>query len=239
MKLPTAPALLLLCLAASALRAAPGEPLIPEVAAWIQAQAKYRTWSAEFMQTRSLKSLTQPLTSTGRVWFSAPPDFRWELGSPAQTIAVRSGDALRVIYPKLSVVEVYPLGKDSAGPWRDALSLLEAGFPTSREELLRQYAVLSQGVTNGIARVRLQPRAAAARRMIPEIQIAFNLQQAALLSTELAFADGSRMKNDFINPVVDPVLDPKLFQPVIPGDYRVVQPLDDSGKTSGGKRGKK
>ena len=54
--------------------------------AWLNAQTNIQTWSAEVVQTRALKSLTQPLTATGHVWFAAPIRFHWELGHPPQTI---------------------------------------------------------------------------------------------------------------------------------------------------------
>ena len=103
-----------------------------ETTGWLAAQTNIQTWSAEFVQTRSLKSLTKPLTATGRVWFSAPNRFRWELGQPPQTIAVRAPDEMLIFYPKLKRVERFPLTKQAAGQWRDALALLEAGFPRSR-----------------------------------------------------------------------------------------------------------
>ena len=61
---------------------------------WFAAQTNIQTWSADFLQTRTLKSLTQPLTATGHVWFAAPNRFRWELGNPTQTIAVRGADEM-------------------------------------------------------------------------------------------------------------------------------------------------
>src|SRR4051812_40808007 len=67
------------------------------VSAWLAAQTNLQTWSADLTQTRRLKTLTQPLTSTGHVWFVAPNQFRWEIGSPAQTIAVRAGEEMLVI----------------------------------------------------------------------------------------------------------------------------------------------
>src|SRR6266478_607873 len=60
--------------------------------AWLNSQTNIQTWSAELIQTRALKSLAQPLTATGHVWFAAPNRFRWELGNPAQTIALRQPD---------------------------------------------------------------------------------------------------------------------------------------------------
>ena len=59
--------------------------------AWFAAQKDLHSWSADFVQTRILKTLTQPLTAVGRLWFAEPNDFRWELGRPAQTIALRNG----------------------------------------------------------------------------------------------------------------------------------------------------
>src|SRR5690349_12057324 len=70
------------------------------VATWLAKQKDLQTWSADFVQTRTLKSLTKPLTSKGHVWFATPNRFRWELGSPPQTIAVRAEKEMLVIYPR-------------------------------------------------------------------------------------------------------------------------------------------
>jgi outer membrane lipoprotein-sorting protein len=172
-----------------------------------------------------LKSLTQPLTATGHVWFKAPNRFRWELGQPVQTIAARAATDLLVVYPLLKRAEKYPLTSDQSGPWRDALGLLEAGFPRSQAELESQYNLLSQVLTNDTAELVLQPKSAPARRMIPRIKIAFNSKDLSLLGTELQFSDGSTLRNDFKNAVLNPSLDAQMFSPQIPADYKVVEPL--------------
>jgi len=195
------------------------------VASWVAAQTNIHSWSADFVQTRSLKSLAQPLTPTGHVWFAAPNRFRWELRHPAQTIAVRAPTELLVIYPRLKRVEHFPLTGEQAGPWRDALALLEAGFPRSQAELQAQYNILSQTVTNETCELVLQPRSAAARRMMPHLKIDFDTKDFSLRGTELEFADGSIMRNDFKNPQLNPSLDKKLFSPEIPPDYKSVEPL--------------
>ena len=56
---------------------------------WLAVQTNLQSWSADFIQTRSLKVLAQPLVATGKVWVTTPGLFRWELGQPAQTIALR------------------------------------------------------------------------------------------------------------------------------------------------------
>ncbi|MBA4147147.1 MAG: outer membrane lipoprotein carrier protein LolA [Verrucomicrobia bacterium] len=190
---------------------------------WLEKQATIKTWSADFTQTRTLKSFAQPLVSTGQLWFAAPKQFRWELGQ--QTIAVRQPEQMLVIYPKLKRVEKYPLVGNQMGQWRDSLSLLEAGFPRSRKELDDQFRIRSIEAKNGVAEISMEPKAAGARRMMPQIKIAFSTDDFQLRATELHFADGSIMRNDFKNPVVNEKIDPVLFDPAIPADFKVIEPL--------------
>jgi len=192
---------------------------------WLAAQTDIHTWSADFTQTRVLKSLTQPLTATGHVWFAAPNRFRWELGNPAQTIAVRGPEEMLVIYPRLKHVERYPLTGDAAGQWRDVMKLLEAGFPRSQTEMESQYNILAQHVTEDVCELTLQPKSATARKMMPQIKIGFSTKDSSLRSTELQFADGSTMRNDFKNPELNPKLDESLFTPKLESDYKVVEPF--------------
>ncbi len=202
-----------------------GAELNPAVASWLAAQSHIQSWSADFVQTRTFKTLAQPLKASGHLWFEAPNKFRWEMTKPAPTIAVRAPQELLVIYPRLKRVERFPLTGEQTGPWRDALALLEAGFPRSQAELENQYNILSQQVHGEMVQLTLQPKSAAARRMMPQIQIGFDLQNNTLLNTELQFADGSRMRNDFQNPVLNPPIDPQLFSPALAPDYKVVEPL--------------
>ena len=192
---------------------------------WLNAQTNIQTWSADFVQTRTLKALTQPLTETGHVWFRAPNRFRWELGSPVKTIAVRAAADLTVIYPKLKRAERYSLDSQGAGPMKDTLALLDAGFPGSRAEVESRFNILSQTTKDGIHELTLQPKAEAARRIMPQIKIAFDTATFALHSTELLFADGSTMANVFSGGVLNPNLDEAMFWPAIGTDYKITQPF--------------
>lgn len=208
-------------------------PLESSVSGWLHSQALVRTWSAQFTQTRTLKSLTEPLKAAGRVWFAAPNRFRWELGEPARTIAIRTPDELLVIYPRLKRAERFPLKRDSRNPWGEALALLEAGFPRSESELLGQYRVLKQNTSTDRCELVLEPRSAGARKMMPEIRIAFGIADRHLWTTELVFADGSTMRNDFTGQVLNPEIAPDTFAAEIPADFTQVEPMAESKRTRG------
>ena len=197
----------------------------PLVGSWLAAQSNVQTWSAELVQIRSLKTFIQPVTNHGRVWFAAPNRFRWEIGQPATTIAVRQPAQLLVIYPKLHRAERYPMDGKAAGPWKDTLALLEAGFPRSAAELEARFKVESQSVTNSVCELVLAPRSASARKMMPQIRITFATNDFALRATELHFADGSTMRNEFGAATINPKLDDGLFTPELGADYKLVEPL--------------
>jgi len=193
--------------------------------AWFAAQRDLHSWSADFVQTRMLKTLTQPLTAAGRLWFEAPNDFRWELGRPAQTIALRNGADLYVVYPALKRAEHYAMGASAPREWRDSMSLLNAGFPRNREEFESQFKVLSVAESNGLWHLALEPKSKFARQMMPQLKIALATNNFSLASTEMVFVDGSAMRNNFTNAVSNPTLDTNVFRWTPPADYKVTEPL--------------
>src|SRR6266850_1343059 len=197
----------------------------PIVTAWLNTQTNIQTWSADVTQIRTLKTLTQPLSATGHVWFAAPNRFRWEIGKPAQTIAVRTADEMLVIYPRFKRAERYSFGAQQSGPWKDTLALLEAGFPRNEADLNKQFRIKNLSTSNNVCELKLEPRSAAGRRMMPQLTIAFSTTDYMLRATELQFADGSTMRNEFSNPELNPKLDPALFMPQLGSDYTIVEPM--------------
>lgn len=192
---------------------------------WFAAQSDLRTWSADFVQMRSLKALTQPLLATGRVWVAMPDRFRWELGQPPQTIALRQPDQLWVIYPRLKRAERYPLNDPQNGPWREALALLEAGFPKNRADLESRFRLLSTLPTNANLQVTLQPRSAAARRLMTEIQVLLRTNDFSLAANDVKFIDGSRLRIDYHGAAPNSILPHECFEAKFEDDVTVVEPL--------------
>ncbi|HVM49711.1 MAG TPA: outer membrane lipoprotein carrier protein LolA [Candidatus Acidoferrum sp.] len=211
-----------ICLAALGCQAAEADGMFER---WFAAQTNIVSWTADFTQTRALKVLTQPLTAAGKVWVKVPGLFRWELGSPPQTIALRQPDQLLLIYPRLKRAERYSLTDVPPGPLRDALDLLDASFPRDRATMERRFRLLSATETNALLEVNLEPKSAAARKFIGQIMITFRTNDFALTATAMTFADGSSMRNDFTNIVINPPIASDVFYPKLPPDIKVVEPL--------------
>ncbi len=192
---------------------------------WFAAQTNLHTWTADAVQTRTLKTFSQPLVSTGKVWVVTPDHFRWELGQPPQTIALRQPDQLILLYPRLKRAEKYPLNENQAGPWRDALELLEASFPRSREQLGSHFKIGAVVETNGVVELSLRPKSGMAQKFMSEIVIGFRASDFTPASTELKFSDGSSMRNDFSNSITNTVIPDSIFQTNIPPEFKVIEPL--------------
>lgn len=192
---------------------------------WFASQTNLQTWSADFTQTRTLKTLTQPLVAVGRISFAAPNQFRWELGQPARTIALRQAEEMWVIYPRLKRAERYPMGNSSPGEWRDMLSLLDAGFPRDRAAFDARFRILSLTETDGAWLLALQPVSAFAQKMMKEIRVGMATNDFALTSNELIFIDGSSMRNDFTNALSNPMLSKDVFFWKPEAGYKITEPM--------------
>jgi outer membrane lipoprotein carrier protein len=209
------------CLAGSMAHAAENEAQFNK---WFEVQTNLQSWSADFIQTRHLKVLNQPLVSTGKVWVTRDK-FRWELGQPAQTIVLRQPDQLLIVYPRLKRAEKYPLDAVPPGPLKDALALLDATLPRDRATMEKNFQLLSAAETNSILEMTLRPKSESARKFISEIVIGFHTNDFTIAATEMKFADGSSLRNDFTKVVLNRPIDPDRFRMKLPPDYTVVEPL--------------
>ena len=124
-----------------------------------------------------------------------------------------------------SAINGAPINGVPTGPIKDALTLLDATLPRDRATMEKNFHLLSASETNSILQMALQPRSDSARQFISENVIGFHTNNFMIAATEMKFADGSTLRNDFTNVVVNRPIDPKLFAEQLPSDYTVVEPL--------------
>lgn len=191
---------------------------------WLANQVTIKTWTADVVQTRKIKALLRPLESRGQVWFVQPNQFRWQLGDPPRTIAVRTQQELMIAYPKLKQLERYPFDNITDPAMQQALALLEVGFPSDPERFHARYELLSVTTSGETRTFELQPKDKQARRLLVKVRMDVSSSDLTLLATELEFPDGSTMRNAFSEHRLNVELDASLFQ-IDAGEYQVVQPL--------------
>jgi outer membrane lipoprotein-sorting protein len=208
-------------LSASASAAEAGQELLNK---WLTTQTNLTAWSSDFTQIRKFPTLTRPLKTQGRVFFKAPASFRWQLGDPARTIAVRGPAEVTIYYPRLKRAERYPLTEGTKGPWKDAMTLLDAGFPRSRADLDKRFEIVEMKAASGIGQLTLRPRSLRARRLLPKLRMEFDAKTMTLKVTEFEFADGSIMRNEYRNSKSNPDLSDDLFQLTLPSEVNVTEP---------------
>jgi outer membrane lipoprotein-sorting protein len=194
---------------------------------WLESQAQIQTWSADVLQTRTLKTLTRPLVARGRVWFAQPNNFRWQLGEPPRTVAVGSETELVILYPRLQRGERYAQGAALDKSWQEVLDLLEVGFPSDAERFHSRYLLLGSEQEDSYWRFTLSPRSEQARRLIETITLEISSESATLMATELVFPEGSVMRTDFEKHQINPELDEALFSQAIPEGFEVESRTQD------------
>lgn len=191
---------------------------------WLSVQTNLHSWTGDFTQTRFLKVMTEPLPSAGKVWVRTG-EFRWELGNPVQTIVVRRPGVMLIAYPQLKRVEKYSLEGDLPETMKGAMSLLDATLPRDRATMEKQFRLLTASETNSVLQMTLQPNSASARKFIGQIVIGFRTNDYSIAVTEMRFADGTRLRNDFTNVVMNQSIDDERFTYTVPPDFTVVEPL--------------
>jgi outer membrane lipoprotein-sorting protein len=191
---------------------------------WLEAQAGLTSWKSEFVQTRHLQALAQPLSAPGTVWFEAPDRFRWELGRPVRSIALRNGSDLWMLSPALKRAERYGLASVAQGPMKDALTLLDTGFPRNGADFRKRFELLQFSGTNAAWVFRLRPRSPATRRLLPALSLEVRTNDLALVASELEFSDGSRMRNEFTASERNPSISPDTFTPSLGPEWKVTEP---------------
>lgn len=173
---------------------------------WIARQAKIRTLSAEFVQTRTLRALRSPVAPTGRMWFRAPGDFRWELGTPARTIVIRKGGTVSFIEPKKKRASL-----SAADEMARQTGMMDFPFIATPAEFDRRFEIISLERDGDLCRAALRAKEGPAREHLKALKLVFSVSTGHLATLEMAFRDGSSLRNDFSNVKINEKLPANMF----------------------------
>ncbi len=200
-------------------------PDLSPLKSWMAAQKNIRSLSADFMQTRALRTLRSPLRSQGRLWFRAPDQFRWELGDPPKTIIIGTADGITVIHPEKMRAERKPLASPgSPAGFVEALGMIRLPQGGSLEEFQRRIQVLAITTSGATCHLEMLPRDASARRL-SAIKLAFDTRTGHWISFEIVTREGTSILNEFHNVKINIGIDKEIFDFDLTG-YKVTDEQD-------------
>lgn len=175
---------------------------------WLASQEKIRSLRADFTQTRAFRSLENPFVSTGTFWFQAPVSFRVELGDPPKMVSLRKKDTIYLIQPQKKRAELHAVDelKSKTNP-----ALFKFPIAKDYDDFARQFELRDVTVNGSRAQIEVMPRDPSIRKVVTWAKFDFDTEAGRLYSVEMAFKDGTSMRNEFSNVQINPKVDPALF----------------------------
>ncbi len=201
---------------------AAAEPDLEPVRRWLERQAEVRSLAVEFVQERRLRAVKRPISNPGRLWFKAPGAFRWELGDPAQTIALQKPDGdLWVLRTRKAQARRHSRGELEARGGGEVAGFLESGFPRSYEAFVERFTVTDVRREGGDFVFVGRPSDRRTSVALRKVEFTVDASSFALRQLYLRFRDTSSITTKFKEPREGVAIDDRLFEVDLEG-YEVV-----------------
>ncbi len=190
---------------------------------WLERMEGTKSVEATFVQQKYLRTLRAPLTTTGHLWLQYPDNFRWELGDPPSTIAIRNKDMLTVLKPKKKRAQRISLttksGKDGEQVPASVRSMAKT-FPRSMEELTEHFDILNLERGNKVYELTLKPKDKKLTLAMLRVVFFIDVEKYHLHAFEIQFRDKSRVRTTFTKLIFNPVISAGLLKPDL-GGYKI------------------
>jgi outer membrane lipoprotein carrier protein len=196
--------LLILLALVSSLRA---ELDLQPLETWIGKQKTLRSLDTEFVQERKLPSLKKPVSTPGRLRMERPGKLRWELGSPAKTLAVSDGTTMTL----LDVVKKRGKTIAAGSPEAKQFTLLSDNSFRDLASFQQTFELIESRVVSGIYQLTVRPQDKALRKQVPWMFLDIDTRTHELRALDLEMADKSRIRTVFSNSKVNARIDPAVF----------------------------
>jgi chaperone LolA len=148
---------------------------------------------ADFHEKRMIHFMSEPVVSSGKVWFQAPDKFRREVKGNAPSMAISDGKQLWIYYPNFKSAEHYSLGKNS--PIDAAIAAIDTALNLGEVE--GTFHVHGKKAGDGYE-LELTPRSASMKRMFQQFDVRLD-SDLQVVHTEMLQPNGDRVVTDYSN----------------------------------------
>lgn len=182
---------------------------------WLATNSGVKSLKIDFTQTRVMRSIKVPIRQSGTLWLDhANSRFRWQVGSPPQTIVVKPGRELIIIRTPMKKYEKRAPGTGDA----PGMAALVNGFPRTLSSFQRKYRILQVENKRSSYRIVAAPLGSGARG-VKTFTYLVDSKSYRLTGIEIDLKDGSSIKTVFNKVVPNAAVSRSLFQPSLEG-YR-------------------
>lgn len=181
--------------------------------AWLKRQVSITSLDAKFTQERKLPALKNPVTTPGRLCFSKPGKLRWQLGDPAETLAISDGTTLTLIDTAAKTARRTAVDSPQAARF----SLLSGQAFETPEKFHQTFEIIESRATAGVFQYTLKAKDRRIRSQISWIFLDIDPEKNELRALEMELQDKSRLRTIFQQPRFNLKLEDSLFSPDLTG----------------------
>lgn len=141
------------------------------------------TYSARFVQTKTLELFGETKVSTGSVLYKAPQRIIWKYEAPDRTQMRIERESVSFYFPELEQIEIYPAaqGKDASG--------LFFAFEATAAQLRDNFEISLGASEESVCRVELEPKSQSGA--LPVAGITLWLGRSDYLPRKILIREGS------------------------------------------------
>ncbi len=187
------------------------EPDWLAIESWIARQQTVRTLQGEFAQTRRLPTLRIPSRTTGKIWFENDGSFRFQLGEPPETIAIRRGDTLTLLDKTKNTVR--EINESAANPETQQLMLMRFPVTDSLAKFRQLFDVTRMDESGDRTELDLVPRDAQATKFVAAINLEYETATGILTKFNVELTNGGGLETKFTKVDVNHPLPADIFEP--------------------------
>jgi outer membrane lipoprotein-sorting protein len=158
---------------------------------------------ADFQEQRTMRLMTKPIASSGKIWFHAPNKFRREVTGNSPSVTVSNGRDLWIYYANFKSAEHYTLGKRS--PVDAAIAAINTALNLENVEKTFQISgskvdppSQSSGAASKGYALALLPRSPSMKRVFQKFDLRLNGDLIAE-RTEMTQPNGDRVVTIYSN----------------------------------------
>jgi outer membrane lipoprotein carrier protein len=180
-------------------------------------QAHLTTLQADFVQRKESHLLAEPSVSTGRLYFHAPDEVRWDYEKPFAMTVLLAGGVATTYRPDEKRAERIEIGRMQ----RKIFGFLSTAEPLDRLVLYFVVTLRDPG-TSGNYELVLDPSSHRIQKRLKRVTIEIDRHAYLPVAVSYVERDGDRTAYSFSNLTVDKELPKDLFTLHLPADVEVV-----------------